>query len=449
MATQRQHRTSLKVRLTTEFAARAIAIDGKRTIYFDNQLPGFGLYVTEGGAKSWFLKYRFKGRRRQATIANVAAMPAHLARKRAAAMQIQIHGGVDPLDTREEERSSQTVAEFWVSYRDDAESRWKVRTRDENDRLWKRDVVTVFGRCPLESLGRGEIGTWHRSMKATPTKANRALAILRSMLGKAVEWDILSSNPASRVKPFPERSRERFLSSEEFSAIWEAIAIEERLGGRRSVERVQAKGDRRKAPEKESRGISPYAAGLLRLLILTGARLREIMHARWEWVLWKERCIALPDHATKSGRKRLPLSRPAIEELQRLQAIRLSPWIIAGYREDRPMYDATGPWNRVRERAHAVLNERRKKADVPLLAENPFDDLRIHDLRHSFASVMVASGRGLPIVGKALGHSQSRTTERYSHLAADPVLEAVDEAGAIILEAVGRPHAVVEEIGKH
>jgi len=242
------------------------------------------------------------------------------------------------------------------------------------------------------------------------------------MLNVAREWELIHVNPAVRVKRHPEKGRERFLSSEEFSVLWEAIDAEERRSGAHGC------------------------PSLFRLLILTGARLREVMHAKWEWVRWDERCIALPD--SKTGQKRLPLSRAAIEELERLSAFRTSAWIIAGVKPDRPLSKPYHAWSRVRVQAHSILNKRREEAKLPPVEKNPFADVRLHDLRHSFASVMVARGRGLPIIGKALGHSDSSTTERYSHLAADPVLEAVDEAGAIILEAVRRPHAVVEKVAE-
>ena len=150
------------------------------------------------------------------------------------------------------------------------------------------------------------------------------------------------------------------------------------------------------------------------MLMLTGARLREVMLARWDWVNWDARCLELPD--SKTGAKRVPLSSHALDELRRLLAVRTAghEYIIEGRVAGRPLNNPQDPWQRVRTRAD-------------------LRGVRIHDLRHSFASMGVELGMGLPIIGKALGHSSVDTTQRYAHLDADPVLAAAERIGGEIL----------------
>lgn len=418
---------------------------------WDSSLPGFGVYVTQTGIRAFFVSYRIGRTERRATLGKTPPLKCHKARELAAQYIQDARMGTDPLARKAEEQAKRTLREFWAEYVDDAKARWKPRTQADADRFWKRLIAPRLGSRRLDEVTAGDIAAWHRSMRETPAQANLALRILKAAFNRAVAWEYLDASPV-KVKPYPEKRRERFLSSEEFNIVFAAIAHEETLGGMELPKRVgtAVKGRRggKGLKEAESRGISPQAAGLFRLLAFTGARLGEIMLARWDWVHWDQRCIALPD--SKTGARRIPLSDPALDELLKLQVLRTAgnEWIIEGAVLGEHLVNPAKSWTRVRRRAFAILKERREKAGLPYPAENPFANLRIHDLRHSFASVAVAAGLGLPIIGKALGHSQTSTTERYAHLAADPVLEAANRIGAVIVDAIAKHHAVVEKVGQ-
>jgi len=442
----------MKKRLSQELVDSLEAPSGSRLLrVWDSSLPGFGVYVTQNGVRAFFVSYRVGRTERRATLGKTPPLKCHKAREIASQYIQEARLGTDPLVRMAEERGKRTLGEFWVEYVDDARARWKPRTQTDADRFWKRLIAPRLGNKRLDAITAGDIAAWHRSMRETPAQANLALRILKAAFNRAVAWEYLDASPV-KVKPYPEKRRERFLSSEEFNIVFAAIAHEEELGGMELPKRigVAEKGRRggKGLKEAESRGICPHAAGLFRLLAFTGARLSEIMLARWGWVHWDQRCVALPD--SKTGARRIPLSGPALNELLRLQALRTAgnEWIIEGAVAGEHLVNPATSWTRVRRRAYAILKERREKAGLPCPAENPFANLRIHDLRHSFASVAVAAGLGLPIIGKALGHSQTSTTERYAHLAADPVLEAANRIGAVILDAIAKHHAVVEKVGQ-
>ena len=161
----------------------------------------------------------------------------------------------------------------------------------------------------------------------------------------------------------------------------------------------------------------PSAIVATRLLILTGCRLGEIMTLRWEHVDIAGKALRLPD--SKTGAKVVHLGQPAIDVLKNIARLQDNPWVIVGALPGSRLSDLQPFWQRVRARAG-------------------LKDVRIHDLRHTFASTAVASGQGLPMIGKLLGHTQVQTTARYAHLAADPVKSAADQVSASIAAALNQ-----------
>jgi integrase len=167
----------------------------------------------------------------------------------------------------------------------------------------------------------------------------------------------------------------------------------------------------------ETKGIElPSAILGVRLLILTGCRLNEVMTLKWEHVDFAECVLRLPD--SKTGAKVVHLGQPAIDILKATKQIEGNPWVITGKLEGKPLSDLQPFWQRVRARAG-------------------LKDVRIHDLRHTFASTAVAAGQGLPMIGKLLGHTQVQTTARYAHLAADPLKRAADSVASSLQRALG------------
>jgi len=251
--------------------------------------------------------------------------------------------------------------------------------------------VPKHGARKAHDFARADLARLHLSLQDRPYQANRLLAVVASMYSFGERHGLVPEgyNPAGRIERFPEARRERFLSREELARLGEAFR------------------------QFESDGRFGAGIAALRLLLFTGARLREILHLRWEHVDMERGLLLLPD--SKTGRKAITLNAPSLAVLKLLD--RIGPFVIAGANPDIPRADLKKPWTAVTE-----------AASLPRL--------RIHDLRHSFASIGAGAGLGLPIVGKLLGHTQAATTQRYAHLDADPIRRASDAIGATIAAAL-------------
>jgi integrase len=234
---------------------------------------------------------------------------------------------------------------------------------------------------------RADIARLHHSLSATPYQANRLLAVLRKLFNwaEARGYRQDASNPCRHVERNPEKARERFLSAAELARLGAALDEAGRAGE-----------------------VSPWMVAAMRLLVLTGARLSEILTLRWDHVALDRAELRLPD--SKTGAKTIHLPPPAVELLAALPRLAGNPFVICGRREGRHLVNLEKPWRAVRARAG-------------------LDDVRLHDLRHSFASVAAAGGMSLPVIGALLGHSQPATTARYAHLAADPLKAAAAAIG--------------------
>ena len=246
------------------------------------------------------------------------------------------------------------------------------------------------------------------------------LAIVGSLYSFAGKHDLVPQgfNPARGIEKYPEQGRERFLTSEELGRLGDAIREGETDGLPYVVDQTKPKA--KHAPKEENRRtvIGPHAAAAMRLLILTGARLREILHLKWEHVDFERGMLILPD--SKTGKKAIVLNAPALDVLANLA--RIGDYVIAGQaagtKDERPRSDLKRPWTAVAKRAG-------------------LKGVRIHDLRHTHASVGAGAGLGLPIIGKLLGHTQAATTARYAHLDADPLRRASERIGNQIASAMG------------
>jgi integrase len=267
-------------------------------------------------------------------------------------------------------------------------------------------VLPAMGQRLLIHIDRTDIAQLHHAMRDKPTAANRVLALVSHMMTMAEKWGLRpeGSNPCRHVDRYPERKRERFLSTDELARLGAVLADAEAKGA---------------AP--------PQAVACVRLLLLTGARLGEILTLQWPHVDFDRACLRLPD--SKTGAKVVHLNAPALALLADLTRLEGSPYVIFGEREGRPFGGIQKAWQRLRARAG-------------------LEDLRLHDLRHSFASVGAADGLSLPIIGALLGHTQAATTQRYAHLAADPLRQATERVGRRIAEAMsaGQAHGDAGEV---
>jgi integrase len=276
----------------------------------------------------------------------------------------------------------------------------------------------AHGNMKAEALTRAHVAALHSKFKDSPFAANRFLAVISKCFAWGISRGLLPEvhiNPARRIERYREHSRERFLTSEELARLGDALREGETIGLPYEVD--ESKPTAKHAPKANKRRtkLDPFAVAAIRLLILTGARLREILHARWEQVDFERGILFLPN--SKTGRKPIYLSATALVVLAGLPRIEGNPHIIAGMIDGAPRADLKKPWATVTKAAGLA-------------------GVRIHDLRHNFASVAAGASLGLPIIGKLLGHTQAATTHRYAHLDTDPLRRAVGTIDATISPAM-------------
>jgi integrase len=360
------------------------AADGRELVLWDIDLAGFGVRVQRGGAKTYILKYRAgKGRAaplRKLTIGKHGSpWTPDQARAEAKRLSGLVAHGKDPADARASAKAAPTVADlaqrFLVEH---AEAKRKASTAAEYRRLLEKVILPALGMRKVADLTRAEINKLHHANRSTPYQANRTLAVMSKMMSLSEQLGLRpdNSNPCRNVEKFAERKRERFLSADELSRLGDVLT---RYDG------------------------SPYYAAAIKLLVFTGARLGEVLGLQWQWIDFERGETRLPD--SKTGAKTIHLPPPALAVLADLRRVEGNPYVIVGGVASAALVNLEKPWRAIRKAAG-------------------LEDVRLHDLRHAFASVAAASGMGLPIIGKMLGHSQAQTTQRYAHLASDPVKAA-------------------------
>jgi integrase len=394
----------------------------KPYIEYDSELIGFGVAVYPSGVKSWVCEYRPHGggrgvAKKRVTLGKTSQLTPDQARKAAADMLAAVQLGGDPAQDKAERRASVTVGEL-IDFFDARYVGPMLKPGTAiGYRIALEELRRAHGALKATALTRSHVATLHFAMADRPYAANRAVAVWSKAFAWAAGSGLIpeGQNPAKGIKKYREQGRERFLTSEELARLGDTLREGETMGLPYSVDETKptakhaAKADHRRVK------LDRYAASALRLLILTGARLREILHAKWEQVDLERGILFLLD--SKTGRKPVYLSAAAQAVLAALPRIEGNPHIIAGAKNGAPRADLKKPWAAV-------------KRAVGL------EGVRLHDLRHSFASVGAGASMGLPIIGKLLGHSQAATTARYAHLDADPLRRAVDTIGATISAAM-------------
>lgn len=387
-----------------EVDALTVPADGEAW-FWDARLKGFGIRVKANGTKSYVLQYRnAAGQSRKFTIGRHGEITPDQARKRAATLLAEIRLGNDPTAVRQEQRQAVTVAELATRYLAEA----PAARPDKKPSSWRTDrsnlnrhVLPLIGSRQARTLVKADIERWQQAVAEGKTAADvktgfrgraiveggkgaaaRAFATLRAMLSWAAERAIIPDNAARGVRPFAGQKRERFLSTDEVARLGEATT----------------------ALVAESR-LNPKVAAVIRLLLLTGCRKSEILTLQWRFVSLDRQSLDLPD--SKCGARIVPLSAAALAVLADLPREQGSPWVFPAERGTGHLTLPYKDWQRVAMRA-----------DLP--------EVRLHDLRHSFASAAVAGGASLYLTSKLLGPKQSRTTERYAHFSEDPVRAAAN-----------------------
>lgn len=402
----------------------------KPYIVFDDTIKGFGVRVGQSGVKTFILEYRpgVGGRgvaKRRLTLGRYGVATPEQARAAALDALAQIRLGEDPQAEKARQRSSLTISGLIEAFIDGHAAKLKAKSA-VNYAIALAKLRAAHGAIKAEALTRSQVAAAHQALSDTPYAANRMLAAISSMFAWAEAHGLLPEghgNPAKKITRYREQGRERFLTGDELARLGEALRAAETGGLPYDVDETKPKA--KHAPKAENRlvKLDPFAVGAIRLLVLTGARLREILNAEWSQLDLGRGVLFLAD--SKSGRKPIYLSAAAQAVLAELPRLAGNPHIIAsGARDGRPRADLKKPWAAVTRAAG-------------------LDGMRIHDLRHSFASVGAGASLGLPIMGKLLGHSQPTTTQRYAHLDSDPLRRAVETIGASIDGAMNRRSADV------
>ena len=388
----------------TKRAVDAVHPSSADQFLWDRDLKGFGLKITPAGNKVYLLQYRMGGRgtsTKRITLGRHGALTPDQARKEAIRLSGAIANGTDPAAVRAAEKSAPTVAAVAERFLNEhVATKTKPRTAVEYRRLVENIIVPAFGRKRVRDVTRSDVSRLHHEQRSAPYAANRTLAVLSKMLALAEKWGERpdGSNPCRHVEKFAEHKRERMLSAEEFRRLADALNTSNR---------------------------SPYALAAIKLLVFTGGRMSEILGLKWEWIDFERGEARLPD--SKTGTKTLHLPPPALAVLADLPRVEGNPHVIVGHIRGARLVNLEKPWRSIRN-----------AASLP--------DIRLHDLRHAFASVAASSGMGLPIIGKMLGHTQAATTHRYAHLAPDPVKAAVTTVAAKIADAMQGHSITASEI---
>lgn len=379
-------------------------ISGNRIVY-DDEIKGFGIRVTTAGAKSFIVNYYISGRERRFTIGpygtdlwTVAA-----ARKRAGELRRRIALGEDPLAARVEARQAPTVSDLVARFVEEHLPKTRRATQVEYLSIINNDILPQLASRKVTSLTFADIDAVHRRVtrRGATYRANRTIAVFSKMLSLAVRWGWRPDNPARGIERNPEPPRHRYLAGAELARLTVALAAH---------------------PDQQ-------AANIVRLLLLTGARRGEVQAATWDQFDLAGGVWTKPPHATKQGREhRVPLSAPARQLLAELR--------------DNAAPDAIFVFPAKNGDGHRRALQR---AWQHICQAAGISGARPHDLRHSFASLLVSGGASLPLIGSLLGHSEPSTTARYSHLFDDPLRAATERVGAIV---TGQPPAEVVPLRK-
>jgi integrase len=383
---------------------------GKERIWYDDELRGFGVRVTEAGVKAFVLNYSIAGRERRCTIGRWPEWSADAARTEALSLRDNVNKGTDPLHEREVARGERTVADLAADYiKDYALPHKKERSVYYDNRMLDRIIVPKLGRLRVSAVCKRDIELVHTSLRKTPYQANRVLALMKKMFACAVDWEMRPDNPVRRVKPFPESKREAWFSVEQLQKF--AVALDA-------------------YPDQD-------AADALRLLIVTGSRPHEVMGAEWpQFDLWRGTWTKPSHHTKQKKEEHVPLNPSALMILRRMWEQRTGKYLFPGRDpgDDQPARARTtlrNAWRQVCKAAgFATEYSVKGKRGKPLPRWKP--TVRVYDFRHTFASHLVSRDYSLHLVGKLLGHTQAATTFRYAHVADSALRDETNNFSEIV-----------------
>jgi integrase len=379
----------------------------QKEFYWDTELKGFGVVVTERGKKTFIINYATKDNRyRRKTIGDCNKLSVEQARSIAKDLFHDIAKGIDPIEEeasyREEQTFQQALEDYYNQY---MKTHCAASTLKTERRRIDRVLIPTFGTRKISSITHKDICEFMNKQRDKPIDANRSRALLSAFFHSCEKWGLISrgSNPVTGAPKFPENKRERFLSPEEFARLESVLAEAEKTLSE-----------------------SPYVIAMIRLLMHTGCRPGEIQNLQWAWVDLDKRNIRMPRTSTKEKRaKTIFITEPMLEIFASLKRVEGNPYVICSERMDgKPMNNVAKAWKRI-------------------CAAAKLEDLHLHDLRHSHASMANSLGYSLPMIGALLGHSQYQTTLRYAHLADTQLRQAAEHISKAIAETKGNAGKVI------
>lgn len=388
----------------TKAALNALPIPapGERATYRDLKTPGLQVRITSTGVKTFTVFRKVNGKPERITLGRYPGLTPEQARKKAAEINAQIAKGENPAEKRRTDKAEMTFAEFWKDYLERyARLRKKPRTVEEDEKTYRNYLAGLAGR-KLSKIGKADCQRLHHDLakKTSGATANRALAVLSGALSVARDWGYLTGeNPAQGVKKFKEQARDRYIQADELPGFWQALLGE---------------------PNRD-------LADFFMVALLTGARRSNVLAMQWEDISFDRAEWRIPE--TKNGD---PLTVPLVPELVNLLGERRSTargeWVFPGEGRTGHLVEPKSAWRRVLERAGIV-------------------DLRLHDLRRTLGSSMVAAGVNTITTARTLGHKTLTMALRYQHLGTDPRRAAIEAgAGAILANAGVRETAEVIQL---
>ncbi len=399
--------------------------EGRPVFVWDTDVHGFGLHVAKSGLKTFIYQYRTVDdlKSRRYTIGRFGTWTVEAARKEARDLAMRVSKGGDPVSGRRDTRTAETMDKLFDLYlKEHAATKNAASTLNSVSRLLMRAIRPVLGPVKVSKISRSEIARMHHGLKETPRQANHALAVVSKALSLAEVWGMrpINSNPCGSVARYPETHRKRFLTGGEITRVGLALEEAETSGLPWRIKEATARSKRHAKPENQRTTISWQAVAVIRMLLMTGARLSEITGLEKSHFDVEAATIALPG-AKGGGREAHPISRHVMTMIQKLPVVEGSPWLFP--RDDNPHLHVSvsvieNAWQRIRIRA-----------DV--------EDVRIHDLRHTVGTYASQAGVNAFIVRDLLRHKNVSTTNRYSNFDADPVRHVSDAVGSRIAAALG------------
>ena len=422
------------MRITQQSVKKIVTGKPVAKIVWDEEVRGFGVRQTEAGTITYVLDYYFRGTKRRYCIGRHPEFTADSARKEAMELKVDIAKGHDPVAERHTWKSEPRFEELADAYLKDAMTRKRDSSLGDDRRMLgvnedgtmkddgdeaqrKKRILTVLGEQRLAEIKQSDIARFHETLRPTPYQANRVLALLSAIFNYGIAHKWITENPAKGIKKFEEAKRERWLTVEELQKFREAL----------DKYRDQS------------------AANVLRLLLLTGSRASEALKACWEEFDLQRGVWTKPSHHTKQKKiEHVPLSAPALKLLESMAPEGATGPLFPGKARNgksrtarvslkRPWIAACRAAGLVEE--YLIDGKRKGKDGEPVKLKRYRPTVRVHDLRHNFASHLASNGVSLQVVGKLLGHTQAGTTMRYAHLQDAPLRDAANQFGRIFEQA--------------